>query len=105
MKATEEDVELNLARILETREDVDAVFGSGMWRPLPRHMIFQDGRPRSIDDAKKGLHNWFSTVCETIVCASAEWPAVTIRALLKFVQRVRNSKQVPTVVATENRDG
>ena len=72
LKATEEELELNLAHRLEARQEVDAVFGSGMWRPLPMHMLFQDGRPRSIDDAKKGLQNWFSTVCETIVCASAE---------------------------------
>ena len=91
LKATIEEIELDLARMLETRGEVYAIFGSGMWRPLPRHLIFQDERPRCIDDTKAGQQNWCSAVSEAIVCASAEWPAVTVRALLQYIQRMRGA--------------
>ena len=74
LKVTEAEIELNLARRLETRDEVDAYFGGGWWRPLPRHLIFQDGSERAIDDAKAGKQNKLTYVCETIVCAPAEWP-------------------------------
>ena len=95
LRVTEAEIELNLARRLETREEVDAYFGGGWWRPLPRHLVFQDGVPRAIDDAKAGKQNKLTDVCETIVCASAEWPAVTARAVLLYIQRLRNRKQCP----------
>ena len=34
LEATIEELELNLARRLDTREEVDAIFGPGMWKPL-----------------------------------------------------------------------
>ena len=43
LEATLAEIELGLARPLETREQVDLVFGRGNWRPLPRHVIFQHG--------------------------------------------------------------
>ena len=57
LKATLEEIELGLARPLESKEEVDAIFGRGGWHPLPCHMIFQDGKPRAIDDAKAGGQN------------------------------------------------
>jgi len=88
LAVTKEEIELNLASPLETKEQVDTVFGVGGWRPLPRHLILQDGKARAIDDAKAGQQHQ-SSICEaTIVCASAEWPTIIMRALVKKVQDI-----------------
>ena len=54
LKTTEEEIELGLAHGFESKADLDALFGEGCWRPLPRHVIEQDDKWRPIDDAKKG---------------------------------------------------
>ena len=41
LKVTLEEVEIGLACPLEDRAAVDAVFGRGRWRRLPRHLVFQ----------------------------------------------------------------
>ena len=55
LKATGEYIELNLSLRLEPIYEVDTVSGSGMWTPLPIHVIYHNVRPGSIYDANKGL--------------------------------------------------
>jgi len=95
LEATLSDIELGLARPLESRAEVDAIFGRGRWRPLPRHLVFQDDKARPIDDAKAGGHNASSACLETIVCVSGEWPAMTLRAPLQRVATLTGDEHVP----------
>ena len=98
LEATLGEIDFGLARPLESRAEVDAVFGRGRWRPLPRHLVFQDDKARPIDDAKAGGHNASSHCVETIVCVSGEWPAVTMRALLKRIASLTSDPHIPSWV-------
>ena len=70
LKVTLEEICLGLARPLETRQELDQRFGRGGWRPMPRHLVFQEDKSRPIDDARKGKQNRLTVVEETIVCQS-----------------------------------
>ena len=83
LELTNKEIELGLARPLETRSQIDEIFGPGEWRPLPRHVIHQHGKPRPIDDAKASSHNANTKCSETIVCTSAEWPALITREVMR----------------------
>ena len=85
LEVTQKEIDLGLARPLETREGIDAVFGPGEWRPLPRHVIHQHGKSRPIDDAKASSHNSHTRCSEAIVCSSAEWPTLITREVLRRV--------------------
>ena len=89
LKATLAEIDLNLARPLETRSQIDEHFGKGQWRPLPRHVIFQGDKHRPIDDAKAGKHNEHTSCSEAIVCCTAEWPAIVARELLRRSQELQ----------------
>ena len=93
LEVTQKEIDLGLARPLETREQIDAVFGPGEWRPLPRHVIFQHGKFRPIDDAKASSHNAHTRCSEAIVCSSAEWPAIVTKEVLR---RASTSDHTPT---------
>ena len=95
LEATLSEIELGLARPLESKEEVDAVFGVGCWRPLPRHLVFQADKARPMDDARAGGHNDHSECAETIVCTSGEWPALVIKSLFARVRRLSFSDVVP----------
>ena len=82
LEATAKEIDLGLARRFETRDEVDAIFGVGQWRPLPRHVVHQHGKFRPIDNAKASAHNMHTECSEAIVCSSAEWPAVVTKAIL-----------------------
>ena len=83
LKVTLEEIGLGLARPLETRQELDQRFGRGGWRPMPRHLVFQEDKSRPIDDARKGKQNRLTVVEETIVCQSGEWVAQTWKAVLQ----------------------
>ena len=96
LKATLAEIDLKLARPLETRAQIDTIFGNGLWRPLPRHVIFQGDKHRPIDDAKAGKHNEHTSCSEAIVCCTAEWPAMVARELLRRAQELqRDATTIP----------
>ena len=57
-----------------TREELDAKYGRGNWRPLPRFLVDPEtGKPRVIDDGSRGKHNTFFRTGETIFTISPDW--------------------------------
>ena len=67
-----------------TRSEVDARFGRGQWRPLERFLIVQpDGKRRMIDNARKTLHNEFTTMFETIFTVSVDFIPAVIKQLAR----------------------
>ena len=61
----------------------------GGWRPLPRHIVFQDGKERPIDDGKANSINRAAHMGETIVNQSGEFLALTIKAFLQSLAKAR----------------
>ena len=51
----EKDAKLGLGSDLMTKDQVDAIFGAGAWRPIPRFCITSAGKRRAIDDGKRGV--------------------------------------------------
>ena len=88
LDATQKEIDLGLARPLETKAEVDRIFGIGQWRPLPRHVVHQNGKFRPIDDARASSHNAYTECAESIVCSSAEWPAIVTKAVLKQIDEL-----------------
>ena len=68
LKCTLEEIDLGLSHPLETREQLDARWGEGNWRPLCRHVVTQNGSDRPIDNGKQNGDNENTVVEETIVC-------------------------------------
>ena len=81
--------DLTLAEVAEglaepptDRAGMDKRFGFGGWRPLPRHVIWQAGKWRPIDDGKRSLTNAMTTVSESLVCIPPEFLLLVIRAFV-----------------------
>lgn len=67
LKVTQEEQTKGFCSKFLTKEDLDARFGEGQWRPLERFLITQPcGKQRVIDNAKKTQHNRATTMSETI---------------------------------------
>eukprot|EP00973_Karenia_brevis_P077551 10775177-Karenia_brevis.AAC.1 len=66
-----------------TREQVNAIYGVGRWRPMPRHVVHQSGKWRPIDDGRHAGHNSLHDLTETIVCVSNEFLVLAARAILQ----------------------
>ena len=75
-----------------TRHDMDRLFGSGQWRPVPRFLVTQPcGKQRLIDNAKKGLHNEATSVSETIYTIGIDmWPVIA-RGMARAVLQQQGS--------------
>ena len=63
-----------------TLDQLDARFGPGLWRAMPRFIVDQEGscgvlKLRCCDDAAASLHNECTSLGETITCDSADFPA------------------------------
>ena len=82
IQATAEEVELGLAGPAKSKADLDARFGVGRWRPLPRHVIFQDGKIRPIDNGRSAGHNDAAELVETIVCQTGEFLILAAKVFL-----------------------
>ena len=95
LASIQEEISLGLARPLESRQQVDEIFGRGHWRPLPRHIVYQDDKARPIDDAKAGGHNRSTDCAETIVCITSEWPAIAWRAYLRKIRDLQPAEPLP----------
>ena len=84
LKETESEIELGLLGPLMNRKQLDARFGRGNWRPIPRHIVHQNGKDRPIDDGKAGGHNESSRLLETIATqSSTEFVVLTVSAFLQ----------------------
>jgi hypothetical protein len=63
-----------------SRTYLDKLFGRGGWRPMIRFGVEQgsgsSAKVRAIDNAKSALINAASTLWETIVCITCEFPAI-----------------------------
>ena len=57
-------------------------FGSGGFRPLPRHLVWQHGKWRPIDDGKRAGTNALSNVEETLVNV----PSIILLLIIKMLQ-------------------
>ena len=68
---TAKEEELGLVGPEMSLRDCNVEWGVGGWRPVPRHLIHQAGKPRLIDDAKHSGHNAHSLLSETIVMPGA----------------------------------
>ena len=84
-KETMKEVELGLCGEPVTRDVLDAKFGRGNWRPLPRHIIAQGDKLRPIDDGKRSSHNDATLASETILCCR---PSVIAAAALEYTREL-----------------
>ena len=57
-----------------TKAEMDACYGRGRWRAIPRRTIWQRnaGKWRNVDNCKKSLHNAFTALLETIFTAAPD---------------------------------
>ena len=78
---TMQEVREGLAEPMVDRAAMDRRFGRGRWRPLPRHVIWQSGKWRPIDDGKRSKTNAFTTMCESTVSIPPEFLLVLLRAV------------------------
>ena len=76
------------------------MFGRGLWRPLPRHVICQGDKWRPIDDGKSAQHNAAVSMSETIVCQSNEFHALACRRLAQHIDRLLAARHVSLVWPT-----
>lgn len=70
-----------------THQQLDAIYGEGLWRPMVRCVIHQGDKDRLIDDARRGGHNEWSSFSETIFTIGADYSPETARALLEAFLR------------------
>ena len=80
-KLTAEEIRDGIAEPLATRDELDERFGVGNWRPLKRHVIWQNGKWRPIDDGRRSRTNALSNIAETVVCIPPEFLLLTLRYL------------------------
>jgi len=79
---TAQEVEAGIARPLVRREEMDQCFPDGSWRPLVRHVIWQQTQFRPIDDGKRSRTNALTVVNETVVCIPPEFILLLLRKLV-----------------------
>ena len=96
LAATTEEVNLGLATGPFTRASLDHQYGRGQWRPLPRHMVYQDGKARPIDDGKRAGHNAAATLHESISCTAAEILPIMARAVMQKQAGLRSAGEPAT---------
>ena len=70
-----------------TREELDQRFGYGRWRCIPRFGIWQKGKLRAIDDARRSLHNAITRTDESLICDRADFPLRMARAFARGLGR------------------
>ena len=84
---TVEEQEKGFCSPFLSKEQVDAQYGVGRWRPLERFLIKQsDGKKRVIDNAKKTLHNSCTSLNETISTTNIDFVANVASDILQAFQ-------------------
>ena len=79
---TEAEVAHNLCGDLQTATHFNRKYGVGQWRPLHRFAVHQaDGKVRMIDDGRRGTHNDWSNLPETIHTIGVDFPTQVGAAL------------------------
>ena len=58
---------------------MDNEFGYGKWRPIQRFSVWQKGKLRACDDARRSLHNNITRTFESLVCDRADFPITMAR--------------------------
>ena len=71
---TVKEQDLGLVGPFLSRAQCDEKWGVGRWRPVPRHVVYQDGKYRPIDDGRAGGHNRHTIMSETIVVVRPDLP-------------------------------
>ena len=92
-EATLEEQRLGLCGPFVGVQELNAKFGLGQWRPLPRHIIDQsDGcgglKRRPIDNGRSLGHNEATRTTETIFCHRPDWTVFTSKAMYSAVRNV-----------------
>ena len=82
---SEKDIAKGAAERWHSRDELDARFGRGRWRPFPRYAILQahNGKWRAIDDGCRGLHNEATSAQERVHTASVEWIPSAAKSLVQ----------------------
>ena len=93
--ASDEDKELWLKTMEEvskelmlgpfTRTQLDDKFGYGNWRPIPRFGVWQKGKLRGCDDARRSGHNLATCMEEALACDTSDFP---IRVARQFIRKL-----------------
>ena len=65
-----------------TRGQLDACYGRGQWRAIPRFLVQQpDGKLRAIDNGRKSQHNEVTVLDETITTVNVDFVAAIAKML------------------------
>ena len=88
LRLTQKDIDKGAGEGLFLRSDMDARFGAGAWRPLPRHVIQQEhnNKCRAIDNGKASGHNDATITRERVHTTSLEFFASASKAFLSHKQ-------------------
>ena len=73
------EVERGLAAGPFSRDQLDAAYGVGLWRPMQRFGVLQKGKVRPCDNARQSLSNEGTTTREKLRCDRADFPARVAR--------------------------
>ena len=84
------EVERGLIQGPFTRENLDHkdCYGYGKWRPIARFAVWQKGKLRPCDDAKRNFANDATRTHESLVCDSADFPLRMARAFTRRLPSV-----------------
>ena len=83
LEATLEEQQKGFCGPFRSKEFMDRKYGPGQWRPLQRFLHVQPcGKHRVIDNAKKTLHNFNTSMMETITTVNVDFIATVIQQLL-----------------------
>ena len=84
-KRTKQEIAEGLISQPRSRAFIDRKFKRGKWRCIGRNAIYQKGKYRCIDDARRSKHNKATYMHETITTARADFPIVVTR---EFARRL-----------------
>ena len=89
-KKTVQEIQDGLADPFQTKEQMDACYGPGGYRPLPRHVILQKDEWRPIDDGKRARVNPLSKITETVVHIPPILPLLAIKGIAARIGQDRS---------------
>ena len=87
LRKTKEEIEEGRAYPLMDRVALDNMFGRGQSRPMPRHVVEQNGEWRTIDDGKRSGTNALSNITESIVNVPPTILVILIRSMASAFQQ------------------
>lgn len=71
------------------KETLDKRYGKDGWRSMKRFVVWQNGKPRCCDDARRSGHNAAVTISDRLILPSPFYPAEAATALLKQDNEMR----------------